>query len=314
MGPAAGTTTKVGLREFGDEVARAITRFDVSARVPNRFRGEVRRRRVAGMGLCELSAEPCVAYRPPDPADATELLYMVSLQLEGEARVEQDGLTAVMRPGDIGVNVSTRASAVIAGERYHSLCLTVPAQLIDVPADYLHDDAVFIVPSERGLAPALSALLVSLNKSIDNVASIHRPRAMRGALDLTVAFLLNEFGDRAATSIDPVTRMRERMLRYIDNQLPDPELGVQQLASAHFVSTRYVHNIFRGTGDTAAVRIRRRRMDRVCRDLADPLQLGTPVAAIAARWGFVNASHFGHLFKSSTGLTPADYRRRSTEN
>jgi len=33
-----------------------------------------------------------------------------------------------------------------------------------------------------------------------------------------------------------------------------------------------------------------------------------PVAAIAARWGFVDAAHFSRAFKTAFGISPSEYR------
>ncbi|PXY35847.1 helix-turn-helix domain-containing protein [Prauserella flavalba] len=52
---------------------------------------------------------------------------------------------------------------------------------------------------------------------------------------------------------------------------------------------------------------------RACIDehLADPLLRDVPVAALASRWGFPNASHFGQVCKRETGRTPAEFRQDS---
>ena len=33
-----------------------------------------------------------------------------------------------------------------------------------------------------------------------------------------------------------------------------------------------------------------------------------PVAAVAARWGFVDAAHFSRAFKTTYGVSPSEYR------
>ena len=39
-----------------------------------------------------------------------------------------------------------------------------------------------------------------------------------------------------------------RMQRYVMAHLQDPELGPEQIARAHYVSTRYVHKLFAASG------------------------------------------------------------------
>jgi AraC-like DNA-binding protein len=55
--------------------------------------------------------------------------------------------------------------------------------------------------------------------------------------------------------------------------------------------------------------IRRRRLERCARDLADPALAERPVAVIAACWGLPDSRHFARLFKAAYGRTPRDYRR-----
>ncbi|MBA8824200.1 transcriptional regulator GlxA family with amidase domain [Saccharopolyspora lacisalsi] len=67
--------------------------------------------------------------------------------------------------------------------------------------------------------------------------------------------------------------------------------------------------MFAGTNFTVAAWIRARRVEMCQRDLADPHMANLPVAAIAARWGFKGASHFGQVFRGGAGRTPAEFRR-----
>jgi len=73
-----------------------------------------------------------------------------------------------------------------------------------------------------------------------------------------------------------------------------------------------LHALFHGSGHTPAGWIRHRRVEACKRDLADPAAGTVPVAAIGARWGFADPSHFGQVFKAATGLTPAEFRRAIT--
>ncbi len=56
---------------------------------------------------------------------------------------------------------------------------------------------------------------------------------------------------------------------------------------------------------TVSTWIRTRRLEQCRRDLLDPMLADRPVAAIAARWGFVDAAHFSRAFKTAFGVSPA---------
>ncbi|HYP73799.1 MAG TPA: helix-turn-helix domain-containing protein, partial [Microbacterium sp.] len=85
-------------------------------------------------------------------------------------------------------------------------------------------------------------------------------------------------------------------------------LSPGSIAAAHYISTRHLHGLFQEQGTTVSTWIRMRRLEQCRRDLADPLHAGSPVAAISARWGFVDAAHFSRSFKQAYGVSPSEYR------
>lgn len=101
----------------------------------------------------------------------------------------------------------------------------------------------------------------------------------------------------------------ERMEAYIDAHLDAQELSPATIAAAHHISLRYLYKLFRARETTVAAWIRQRRLEHCRRDLADPGLADRPVAAVAARWGFVNPAHFTRAFRAEYGLTPGEYRR-----
>jgi AraC-like DNA-binding protein len=56
--------------------------------------------------------------------------------------------------------------------------------------------------------------------------------------------------------------------------------------------------------------LNRYRIDEAKAALADPAQAAVPVLTIAMDAGFQSLPPFNRAFKSDTGLTPSDYRRR----
>ncbi|WP_280470224.1 helix-turn-helix domain-containing protein, partial [Nocardia brasiliensis] len=99
-----------------------------------------------------------------------------------------------------------------------------------------------------------------------------------------------------------------QLMSYIEGHLGDGDLAPQRIATAHFISTRYLHKLFHEQSTTVAGWIRERRLERCRRDLRDPLRRDRSIAAIAARWGFPDAAHFSRTFRAAYGLSPHEYR------
>ncbi|WP_157869187.1 helix-turn-helix domain-containing protein, partial [Streptomyces atriruber] len=82
-------------------------------------------------------------------------------------------------------------------------------------------------------------------------------------------------------------------------------------AAAHHISTRYLHRLFQDQGLTVSSWIRRLRLERCRRALANPTLAAVPVGAIAARWGFAQPAVFTRAFRAAYGLTPSEVRART---
>jgi AraC-like DNA-binding protein len=103
----------------------------------------------------------------------------------------------------------------------------------------------------------------------------------------------------------------QRIDGFIDQHLGDPELSPGMVATANHISVRYLHKLFQEHDLTVAAWIRRRRLDRCRRDLADPELWARPVGAIGARWGFIDGAHFSRVFRAAFGIPPRQYRRQA---
>jgi AraC-like DNA-binding protein len=108
------------------------------------------------------------------------------------------------------------------------------------------------------------------------------------------------------------SRERTLLLRihaFIEQNLGETDLSPGIVAAAHHVSVRHLHRLFEAQDTTVAAWIRRRRLERCRRDLADPAFIAVPVSAVAGRWGMPDSAHFSRLFRRAYGLPPAEYRR-----
>lgn len=233
---------------------------------------------------------------------------MVRVQLAGHSRVGSGTTETTLRPGDTGV-LTGRTATTAASPDNHCIDLSIPWSEVEIP---LAEFGLTTIGAGQGsLTDALTHLLNTIVAGYEMLDGHQRYRVMRSAAQLGLAVILDDCDGTWSESNPHVVLLRE-MYRHIEERLPDPGLDVNKLAAAHHLSVRHVHNIFRLSGQSAAARIRERRVARACEELADPMKVDVPVATIAAHWGFSGASHFGQVFKSTTGETPAAFRARTT--
>jgi AraC family transcriptional regulator, positive regulator of tynA and feaB len=133
-------------------------------------------------------------------------------------------------------------------------------------------------------------------------------RGVRDALlELVRGTLIREFDD-----VEPrlAPALARAAMEIADSHLADAELSPSSLARELNVSVRTLHRAFAAAGESAAAYVRRRRLDQARLELAAPS--GRPgVSEVAARWHFVDSSHFTRAFKKQYGETPAQFARSS---
>lgn len=105
-----------------------------------------------------------------------------------------------------------------------------------------------------------------------------------------------------------------RIKAYIDQHLGEPQLGPQSIASAHYISTRYLHRLFADEGISVSDWVRYRRLEACRRDLRDPTLAGETISEIARRWALSSPAHFSRIFRDEYGCTPTEARDGASWN
>ncbi len=100
-----------------------------------------------------------------------------------------------------------------------------------------------------------------------------------------------------------------RIMREIDTNLGQFDLGVEVIADSLGLSRRYVQRLVAERGETVSGLIRDRRIAAARRRLADPALSGVSVASIGHAVGFADATRFSRVFREVTDRSPGEYRR-----
>ncbi|MDC7691455.1 helix-turn-helix domain-containing protein [Vogesella indigofera] len=99
-----------------------------------------------------------------------------------------------------------------------------------------------------------------------------------------------------------------RIERYVRANLADTRLAPEQIAGACRISVRYLHDLFRDTGQTFGLWLREQRLAGARQALGSPQP--QTLAQLAYQWGFTDQSHFSRVFKQRYGCTPREERER----
>lgn len=308
--PAESVSTLIArnISEFRAAVSESFVPLQVSTNGPDHFRGVIRGASVDEVHVNEVRATSHVVERTPELIARSDRSYFkLSLMLAGTGMLIQDDREAVLQPGDLAVYDTDRPYSLVFDDDFRTMVVMFPKHLISLPADMVGQLTAVRISGQGGLGGMVVPYLTQLAGNLDQLAGTTGARLAHSALDLVTTVFTRELG-LDEVSADPHRALVQRIRSYIDRNLASTDLGPASIASAHFISTRHLHGLFQEQGVTVSTWIRTRRLEQCRRDLLDPMLADRPVAAIAARWGFVDAAHFSRAFKTAFGVSPSEYR------
>lgn len=296
-------------------VSNSFVPLEVTSDDAGAFRGRMKSRAVGEILITEISASSHQVHRTPSLIAQNDKKYIkMSLQMSGSGLLLQDGRQAVLGAGDIAIYDTSRPYTLEFLGDFRSLVVMFPHSHIDLPTDALARLTATRIVGDEGIARLVGPFLIHLARNMDRLVGHSGVRLVHNAIDLVTTVLYSQLD---STDHDASNSHRASLLRevhaYIDTHLSDPELSPRDIAAATFISTRHLHGIFKEQGVTVSAWIRSRRLEHCRRDLTDPLLDSKPVSAIAARWGFTDASHFSRLFRATFGEAPTRFRMDSRE-
>lgn len=283
---------------------------------PGNFEARIRAMPFGAAHLSALSYGSLLSERTPklirhsDPE-----LYQLALVTSGEQAVEQARNNVLLGAGDMVLYDSSRpfsASAHAGTCKADSLVFQFPKRLLPLPAHRVGRLLAVPLPSDSGMSRLLAQFLTGAAEAHATYAPFGLVQLGGIGIDLVTAVLSHHLDGVPATA--SATRPGLLFLRisaFIEEHLGHP-LSPAAIASAHQISLRYLQRIFQEQGTTVSDFIRRRRISRCCKDLADPAKRDVPVHAIGARWGFRRPEDFSRVFRKAVGMPPGQYRATHT--
>jgi AraC-like DNA-binding protein len=161
-------------------------------------------------------------------------------------------------------------------------------------------------PSATALAGMLGALARSARKPAAReptpAAGAHLGDAVVACLHALAAEVRGVGGGRS-------TALFAELTDWLDGNLADPELSAERLGATKFLSARYVRKVFADHDTTVSAYVRTHRLERIRDELLAPWGVHLPVSAIAARWGYPDASVFTRAFARQFGEAPQRFRQ-----
>ncbi|MFD9083304.1 helix-turn-helix domain-containing protein [Streptomyces erythrochromogenes] len=240
----------------------------------------------------------------------------VTLHQRGTARLTQDGRQALVRPGTFTCSDAGRPYRREQPDHFRFTAFRVPKQELGVSDDDLRAVTGTLFSGSSGTSGLVAGYLARLAEQADGFDPYTGHRLALTTADLLAVLVRERRGLLDPQAPEEARGMLARVKEYVLRHLGDPGLSPERIATAHHVSVRYLHKLFRSDGTTVGRWIHRERLERCRRELSRPPgATAVSVSAVAQRWGFVSPSHFSRAFRAAYGMSPsqwqADARTRS---
>ncbi len=288
----------------------AMVPMDIEELPQVAFRGHFQYADVDGVLLFQMATTAHVVRRSQAAISSSDTrYYKMSLQLAGQAYLEQDERIAELHPGDLAIYDTHRPYTLTFPETSQALVMIIPQSKVSLSPEQLSSVTTTVFPSGGGLGRMINPFFVELGKNLEHLTGSYASRLVRSAVDLMETLLVQEVDSRFPCETSTVRHLGREVQDYIQEHLSDADMTPASIAAHHFISLRHLYTVFAEEGHTVSAWIRARRLEKIRRDLTDPLYSQRTVSWIASKWGLHDAAHFSRVFKAEYGVAPSAYRR-----
>jgi AraC family transcriptional regulator, positive regulator of tynA and feaB len=239
-----------------------------------------------------LTAEMARAERHP--------VAKVIIQTAGVSVYEQRGECVTLTPGDGLVYDVSQPHAITSTETTEHFVVTVPHDLVAGRGIRLDRLSAQRFSTRTGVGRLAADLIHSTFGELATISPECEDNLAASLLSLMFLPLPNEVAHTSEA-------LRYRIESYIRDQIRDPELSIEKIASALRCSKRYLHMAFAASDRSITDHIWTTRLDGCRGDLAR--RHDQTISEIAFAWGFSSSAHFSRAFRKRFGVTPSDFRR-----
>ncbi len=272
----------------------------------------ITRHRLAQLSIYLSESDPfTVNRRSQDIEDDSAFDYLVLVQLEGSAGIEQRGARFTIDPDSLAVipgGLPYRLSFQETGRR---LLLRVPLRVFHerVLGRQIRDFGAHVFAG-KGLVQIAIDLLKSLVMQASALNETEQYTVAEVTLDLIAAVVHSETDFGASQHGSSQVARMSRILSYLEEHFADHDLTPARVAEANAVSTRHLHNLFQHSGMTVTKWIWERRLKAAREDLLNPALADLSITEIAYRRGFNDSAHFSRSFKARFDIAPSLLRKK----
>ena len=305
---APSLTRADSLDSFRSAVNSSFVPLQVDSDAGGPFQATLSAAGADGVVFTEVRAKPQLVRRTEETIESGGSgFYKVSLLLSGSGILIQDGREIIMNPGDMSFYDTSRPYSLLFNETFRNLIMMFPKDRLEFPTILTDSLTAVSLGEQHHLAKVIAPFIAQASPQLPMLPSLARTKLAHTSLDL-INTMLSAILDVETSQRSPHEVLLQKIYSHINNNLGSPSLSPGSIAAAHYISVRHLHALFAEHDTTVSTVIKQRRLEHARADLTDPSFSTKTVAAIAGRWGFVDAAHFSRVFKQHYGVSPSELR------
>ena len=258
------------------------------------------------LDIFELSTEAHKVHRATKGNSAPAIL--LTLQLEGEGYISQDGRTDILKPGDFTLFDSSRPFDLQFKAPITQCVLRIPWASVKQQLISTRRITGKSIRGSSGPGYVASSFIRSFVREAPALTKPEAERLLLSMIDIVNTSALSVIGQASRKTSDYCAFQVHRIRLFIEDNLRNPDLSPALIAAGNGMSQRYLNKLFETEGVSVGRLLWERRLDKCLEDLEDPLLAGKSITEIAYSWGFKSSSHFSRTFKERFGISPREVR------
>lgn len=303
---STGLARSQALREWRDWAASTIAPIEVEVFDADAFAARWVSHGIGQLRLLHLHAP---AQRVTHTGYSSAMRAAPSIQLvyarHGAMKTVMGGKRFIVEPGQCVLLDNTRFYQMEMDTPHECIDLMMPQSWLE---RHLPDPEALLarpVDTTHGWGAPLGALLEAV--LTDGIDHAPLPRPLLAEQLGSLLALATGYPDSA---VSPRHRghLARRILRLIERDYADPDLGPERVARECGISKRYLQTLLAASGTGFVAEMNAMRLDRASEMLGDRRGQVLSVADIAYRTGFLDPGYFTRLFRKRFGITPRQWR------
>lgn len=264
---------------------------------------------LSSMKFAEVIANPQKVTRSKKQiARSTEEEFLISFQLSSQCIIRQNGRETLLIPGTFALYDSTQPYTLSFKERFHQMVIQMPKAVLGQHLANAEQYTAIQMCGRVGLGAVLSNFVLSLAKEMGQLKHTSDELSDNMLHMMAMAFSSSVMLEQVNNNSLVKESLKQRIYRYIELNLCNPEISNQMIADAQGISLRYLNKLFSEEIDSVHALILEKRLSKSLTLMQDPAYSGHSIEKIAYSVGFSSSAHFSRSFKKRFGYSPSQAR------